>query len=54
MQMNLQAQMGVAGATGPKPQSRAGDEDDNNFLNEDLPNLAAQIQALDDDSQARN
>ena len=47
--------MGVAGAAnGPAPQSRAVDEDENNFLNEDLPNLAAQIQAIDDDSQARN
>ena len=45
--------MGISGVAGAKSQSRT-TEDENSFLNEDLPNLAAQIQALDDDSKKRN
>ena len=56
MQMNLQRQMAAqVHASGP-PVGGAGNigsiitDDDNSFLNEDLPNLAAQIKAIDDTS----
>jgi len=50
MQMNLQAQMGV-GSGNQEVTGGINNNDDNSFLNEDLPNLAAQISNISDNNR---
>ena len=50
MQMNLQTQMGV-GSSQQEVTGGGGMDDDNSFLNEDLPNLAAQISNINDNNR---